>query len=151
MLANGGDRIKLDVPMISKGISKITETQNNIFNNPCTSIDLIDMMISGKEYAKSRRIDNRSIVGSTFTSQKWDTENQRYSYTKFYTGFIGFIKGQEGYIYLDGNNSCYVPAKTPPFVLLVLVDEPNGNHYGGVVALPTFKEVAKKALTYFNK
>jgi cell division protein FtsI (penicillin-binding protein 3) len=35
-------------------------------------------------------------------------------------------------------------------VLLIVIDEPQGNNYGGVVAAPIFKAIMEKALPYLN-
>ena len=40
----------------------------------------------------------------------------------------------------------FVPADNPRLVSLVLVDEPEGNVYGGVVAAPAFRNIAQGAL-----
>ena len=40
----------------------------------------------------------------------------------------------------------FVPANNPRLVSLVLVDEPEGNVYGGVVAAPAFRNIAQGAL-----
>ena len=44
----------------------------------------------------------------------------------------------------------FVPADKPAFVLAIIVDEPVGNHYGGVVAAPTFREISRRTLAYLN-
>ncbi|MGQ9697893.1 MAG: peptidoglycan D,D-transpeptidase FtsI family protein [Armatimonadota bacterium] len=48
---------------------------------------------------------------------------------KFVASFVGFI-----------------PAGRPRVVILVAVDEPSTSHYGGVVAAPVFREVARAAM-----
>jgi cell division protein FtsI (penicillin-binding protein 3) len=40
----------------------------------------------------------------------------------------------------------FVPADNPRLVSLVLVDEPEGNVFGGVVAAPAFRNIAQGAL-----
>jgi len=35
-------------------------------------------------------------------------------------------------------------------VILVMIDNPKGLHWGSVVAAPVFKKIAKKALRYLN-
>ncbi|HUL29119.1 MAG TPA: PASTA domain-containing protein, partial [Thermodesulfobacteriota bacterium] len=42
------------------------------------------------------------------------------------------------------------PADAPKIALLVIVDEPQGNNYGGVVAAPVFKAIMEKVLPYLN-
>ena len=43
-----------------------------------------------------------------------------------------------------------VPAKKPRLAILVMVDEPQGDVYGGVVAAPIFRDIARFALQYLE-
>jgi cell division protein FtsI (penicillin-binding protein 3) len=40
----------------------------------------------------------------------------------------------------------FVPVGHPKFAIVVVIDEPEGNPYGGVVAAPVFREVGKWSL-----
>jgi len=73
------------------------------------------------------------VAGKTGTAQKMDTNTGDYSESKFVSSFIGFV-----------------PANSPKFVLLVVVDEPAYAFWGGSVAGPVFKEVSKKTLRYLD-
>jgi cell division protein FtsI (penicillin-binding protein 3) len=44
----------------------------------------------------------------------------------------------------------YVPADRPRLVILVMVDEPKGEQYGGTIAAPAFKEIAESTLRYLG-
>jgi cell division protein FtsI (penicillin-binding protein 3) len=44
----------------------------------------------------------------------------------------------------------FAPADEPKLVLLVVIDEPQGSTYGGVVAAPVFKAIMEKVLPYLN-
>lgn len=63
-------------------------------------------------------------------------------------------KAQDNGTYLDaqGNKHYYasfsgfVPAENPRITVLVSIDEPEGDHYGGLVAAPLFVQVAQEAL-----
>ncbi|HSP35910.1 MAG TPA: penicillin-binding transpeptidase domain-containing protein [Thermoanaerobaculia bacterium] len=44
----------------------------------------------------------------------------------------------------------YVPADRPRLVILVVVDEPKHEQYGGVIAAPAFREIAEGALHYLR-
>lgn len=44
----------------------------------------------------------------------------------------------------------FAPADDPKVVLLVVIDEPQGTNYGGVVAAPVFKAIIEKILPFFN-
>jgi cell division protein FtsI (penicillin-binding protein 3) len=56
-----------------------------------------------------------------------------YSEDRYISGFMGFA-----------------PAEAPKLVLLVVVDEPQGGNYGGVVAAPIFKAIVEKVLPYLQ-
>jgi cell division protein FtsI (penicillin-binding protein 3) len=71
------------------------------------------------------------VAGKTGTAAKPD--EQGYSHTKYVASFVGIV-----------------PASRPRLVILVAVDEPHGNYYGGTVAAPAFSEIAKFDLQYLG-
>jgi cell division protein FtsI (penicillin-binding protein 3) len=73
------------------------------------------------------------VAGKTGTAQKVDSILGGYSEERYVSGFMGFA-----------------PADAPKIVVLVVVDEPQGNSYGGVVAAPIFKTIMEKALPSLN-
>ena len=73
------------------------------------------------------------VAGKTGTSQKVDPKTKRYSRTKFVAVFVGFV-----------------PLDRPKLVILVVIDEPKGIAYGGVVAAPVFKQVGKWVLNHLR-
>jgi cell division protein FtsI/penicillin-binding protein 2 len=72
-----------------------------------------------------------TLAGKTGTAQV--AENGTYSKTKFIASFIGFA-----------------PAQDPRLLVAVVVDEPQGEIYGGSVAAPAFGKVAAFALPYLG-
>ncbi len=75
-------------------------------------------------------IPGYTVAGKTGTAQK--AENGRYV-RKYVASFVGLV-----------------PAKNPRFAILVMVDEPKGNIYGGVVAAPAFRDIARFNLQYLE-
>ncbi|MGZ3559935.1 MAG: penicillin-binding transpeptidase domain-containing protein, partial [Thermodesulfobacteriota bacterium] len=73
------------------------------------------------------------VAGKTGTAQKVDALLRGYSEDRYTSGFMGFA-----------------PADEAKLVLLVVIDEPQGNNYGGVVAAPIFKAIMEKVLPYLN-
>jgi len=73
------------------------------------------------------------VAGKTGTAQKVDSLLGGYSEDRYVSGFMGFA-----------------PADAPRLVLIVIIDEPQGNGYGGVVAAPIFKAIMEKALPTLN-
>lgn len=45
----------------------------------------------------------------------------------------------------------FVPAETPQYLVMVMVDEPEPSHYGGVVSAPAVREVTQKTLCYLGR
>lgn len=78
------------------------------------------------------KIEGYSACGKTGTAQKTDN-NIRYSDKKYLSSFIGFA-----------------PAEKPALAILVIIDEPQKNYYGGIVAAPVFKKIAGETLNYMN-
>ncbi len=75
-------------------------------------------------------IPGYTVAGKTGTAQK--AENGRYV-TKYVASFVGLV-----------------PAKSPRLAILVMVDEPHGDIYGGVVAAPAFRDIARFDLQYLE-
>jgi cell division protein FtsI (penicillin-binding protein 3) len=74
-------------------------------------------------------VDGFEVAGKTGTAQKADPVHGGYSAKKRVASFVGFV-----------------PANDPRLVALVLIDEPEVNVYGGVVAAPVFRNIAQGAL-----
>ncbi len=72
-----------------------------------------------------------NLAGKTGTAQV--AENGTYSKTKFIASFIGFA-----------------PAQDPRLLVAVVVDQPQGEIYGGSVAAPAFGKIAAFALPYLG-
>ena len=73
------------------------------------------------------RLSGFSSGGKTGTAQKFVGEG--YSRTKYVASYIGFA-----------------PIEKPVLATIVVVNEPVGEYYGGLVAAPVFKEVMERAL-----
>ncbi len=79
-------------------------------------------------------IEGFKVAGKTGTSQKPRTDGKKgYDPTKFIGSFVGFV-----------------PADDPKITILVVIDEPKGIPYGGIVAAPAFKAMATRILRYMN-
>jgi len=72
-----------------------------------------------------------TLAGKTGTAQV--AENGTYSETKYVASFIGFA-----------------PAQDPRLLVAVIVDQPQGDIYGGSVAAPAFGKIAAYALPYLG-
>jgi cell division protein FtsI (penicillin-binding protein 3) len=76
-------------------------------------------------------VDGFDVAGKTGTAQKADPVHGGYAAKKRVASFVGFV-----------------PANKPRLVALVLIDEPEVNVYGGVVAAPVFRNIAQGALRH---
>ena len=82
---------------------------------------------------KKAAIDGFEVAGKTGTAQKYIRETKAYSKTEFISSFIG-----------------YAPADDPRLAILVMIDNPKGRNWGGVVAAPVFVKIAEKSLRHLN-
>ena len=150
-LANGGflpqlrliDR--LEDTSTGKVIDQKVDRETKVYMRDKTSKEIVAMMKKVTQpggTAVKAGIKGYSVAGKTGTSQKWIPTNKKLgirghystrSENKYFATFVGFV-----------------PADNPAFVLLVMADEPQGAHYGGVVSAPTFREISKRALAYLN-
>lgn len=72
-----------------------------------------------------------TVAGKTGTAQK--VVGRSFSKSKYNSLFIGVI-----------------PAENPVLTIVIVIDEPKGAIYGGVVAAPIFREVAAQTLRYLG-
>lgn len=73
------------------------------------------------------------VAGKTGTAQKIDPQTGAYSPTLFVGSFTGFV-----------------PAEDPRLAIVVIIDEPHAEAWGGVVAAPVFRRIAEQALPYLG-
>lgn len=100
-----------------------------------TANTVTDLLVNAVENGTGWRaaVPGYHVAGKTGTAQKVDPVTGTYSSTKSIGSFVGFV-----------------PAEAPAFAVIVVIDEPQGPAWGGVVAAPVFREVAEQALRYFN-
>jgi cell division protein FtsI (penicillin-binding protein 3) len=77
-------------------------------------------------------LDGYTVGGKTGTARKLG-EDGTYSDSRHIASFVGFT-----------------PAENPKLAILVVIDEPQGQYYGGTVAAPVFRRIAREALNYLN-
>ncbi len=78
-------------------------------------------------------LSGHTVAGKTGTAQKMDPRTRRYSDEDYVAVFTGMV-----------------PATRPRFVLVVVVDSPRREIYGGKVAAPAFREIATELVQYLE-
>jgi len=77
-------------------------------------------------------IPGYTVAGKTGTAAKIDPDGT-YSTSRYVASFVGMV-----------------PATKPKLVIMVMVDEPHGSIYGGDVAAPAFREIARFNLQHLE-
>ncbi|MCL4536380.1 MAG: penicillin-binding protein 2 [Nitrospirae bacterium] len=139
-IANGGFLVK---PYI---VSEIRSPDGNVVHktNPETRRILSEKTVSVfREILKAvteeggtameAAVDGNQVAGKTGTAQLIDPKTKRYSKEKYVSSFVGFV-----------------PADKPRIAMIVVIHEPKGQIYGGVVAGPVFRKIASESLSYLS-
>lgn len=141
VIANGGFLVKPYV--VSEIISPDNNTIASFRNGEKRRIisaqtaetfrDILKSVTEEGGTAQSASVDGNLVAGKTGTAQVIDPVTKRYSRDKYVSSFVGFV-----------------PADNPRLAMIVIIHEPKGQIYGGVVAAPVFREIIRQALSYLN-
>ena len=93
--------------------------------------EMLEGVLEAGGTASAVSVPGYTLAGKTGTAQV--AENGTYSETKYVASFIGFA-----------------PAQDPQLLIGVVVDQPQGEIYGGSVAAPAFGKIAEFALPYLG-
>jgi cell division protein FtsI (penicillin-binding protein 3) len=93
--------------------------------------EMLEGVLAAGGTAAEVSVPGYTLAGKTGTAQV--AEDGGYSETKFVASFIGFA-----------------PAQDPKFLAAVIVDQPQGDIYGGSVAAPAFGQIAGFSLPYLG-
>jgi cell division protein FtsI (penicillin-binding protein 3) len=132
-IANGG---MLKRPQLVKRVGEepIGEPKGKRVISAKVSAEIREMLegvLAPGGTASEVSVPGYTLAGKTGTAQV--AENGGYSKTKYIASFIGFA-----------------PAQNPQLLAAVIVDEPQGEIYGGSVAAPAFGQIAEYALPYLG-
>ncbi len=94
---------------------------------------MLEKVITPEGTAAAAMIDGYHLAGKTGTAEKPDPVTGGYSDTNFVASFVGFA-----------------PSKNPRLLVQVMVDEPQGDIYGGSVAAPAWRQITSFALNYLK-
>ncbi len=136
VLANGG---KLVRPTIVKAIvdgagDPVYEFQPEIVHevvSPRVAADVLLMMEGAVEYGGGELagIEGYRVAGKTGTSEVARKDGRGYAHGVYNSSFMGVV-----------------PANDPRLVILVVIFEPKGEFFGGLVAAPVFARIAEDVL-----
>jgi cell division protein FtsI (penicillin-binding protein 3) len=116
------------------GDEKIHEPKGHRVIEPGVAAEVREMLegvLAAGGTASEVSVPGYTLAGKTGTAQV--AENGTYSETKYVASFIGFA-----------------PAQDPKFLAAVIVDQPQGDIYGGSVAAPAFGQIAAFSLPYLG-
>jgi cell division protein FtsI (penicillin-binding protein 3) len=82
---------------------------------------------------KAAAVEGFEVAGKTGTSQKLDPVTHRYSRHKVVASFVGFV-----------------PVEQPRLAIIVIIDDPSVLRWGGSIAAPTFREIARESLKHLK-
>ncbi|MGH2958306.1 MAG: peptidoglycan D,D-transpeptidase FtsI family protein, partial [Solirubrobacterales bacterium] len=94
---------------------------------------MLEGVLSPGGTASEAAIPGYKLAGKTGTAEVFDTVAGEYSKSKYVASFIGFA-----------------PAKNPQLLVSVVVNQPQGEIYGGKIAAPAFQEILNFALPYLK-
>ncbi|MCH8329824.1 MAG: penicillin-binding protein [Bacteroidetes bacterium] len=139
VIANGGEWMKphiLKEVLNSDGsvVKSYPKTPPRSVLQESVTARLRDILVGVVEKGTGKRakLKGYRAGGKTGTSQKLDAKG-RYSSSAHIASFVGFA-----------------PYPNPRIVVAVMVDDPSGKGYGGVVAAPVFQEVSEGVLRYLE-
>ncbi|MBL8912684.1 MAG: transpeptidase family protein, partial [Archangium sp.] len=97
-----------------------------------TVVSMLETVVEKGGTGTKARLDEYRVAGKTGTAQKVDPIARGYS-DKRLSSFAGLL-----------------PAEDPRAVILVVIDEPSVDKYGGDVAAPAFKEIALQLMPHLG-
>lgn len=135
-IANGGYLFEPHVVKTITSDNKTIEIKPKVVGQPIsseTARTVKDMMVKAVDEGEAGNLapKNYKIAGKTGTAQIPIAGH--YDATKYMASFIGFA-----------------PADNPKFIMLVLYNEPKSSIYGTSTAAPTFFEITKELLMYYQ-
>jgi len=82
---------------------------------------------------RAAQLKGYRVAGKTGTAQKIDPSTGNYSSTSHVASFVGFVF-----------------APNPVLSMVIVVDDPKGQYYGGEVGAPLFRDIAAQVLRYLE-
>jgi cell division protein FtsI (penicillin-binding protein 3) len=120
---SGGEDIYFTPSVVRRVVSASTASEMR---------DILKNVVD-KGTGRSAKISGYSVAGKTGTAQKADLDTRRYRAKTYISSFCGFV-----------------PAENPQIVILIVLDEPQGDYYAAAIASPAFAQMAQKIVKYLG-
>jgi len=105
-----------------------------VSENTATQVKkMMNLVVQEEGTGTKAAMDGYAVCGKTGTAQKALKKSRGYSKNKYTSVFAGFA-----------------PLDKPELAILVVVDEPQNQYYGGEVAAPAFKTIMSESFNYLN-
>jgi len=125
IISSSGKVLKKNSPVEERRvISKTTSA---------TMREILKTVVEEGGTAEKASVAGNFVAGKTGTAQIFDTGTGRYSRSRFVSSFVGFA-----------------PADNPRVALIVVIYEPHGETYGGLVAAPVFRNIIEHTFAYLD-
>jgi cell division protein FtsI (penicillin-binding protein 3) len=125
-IANGGTLYKPNIIYQLEG-NPVRQplALRRVVSEPVTQI-LRKMLIDAVENGTGQkaRLAKIKIAGKTGTAQKYNHKDGAYSKSDYVSSFAGFF-----------------PADKPQYAMVIVIDTPKGEYYGGEIAAPVFRDI----------
>ncbi len=136
MIANRGLHVPLrvvkDIPDFRAALPERTAPYKRIIQQP--TADYLNWLMREavrRGTGVEAQVPGYEAAGKTGTARK--LKGGTYSYNHHIGSFVGFV-----------------PAQDPVISIIVVIDEPQGQFYGGDVAAPVFRDIAAQTLRYLR-
>ncbi len=132
-LANNGVWIEPHLVDHVRGRNIKRPARHRVLSAPVSRevVSMLQGVVSGGT-GEEAAVPGYLVAGKTGTAAKPDPSGG-YSDTRYVASFVGIV-----------------PASAPRLVVLVSINEPQGQIFGGVVAAPAFRDIARFALQYLD-
>jgi cell division protein FtsI (penicillin-binding protein 3) len=141
VLANGGVRIPLRITRETLNLSgfnpDVPPSGDRIISEKTASnlTRLVFEEVVARGTGQAAQVDGFRIAGKTGTARRLDPNLRVYLASRHLASFVGFV-----------------PADRPILSMVVVIDEPKFSpQYGGQVAAPVFREIARRVLLYLRQ
>ncbi len=133
-LANNGVWIQPHLVDHVRGGHSPKLTRHRVVSAPVAQqlLAMLRGVVSAEGTGGEAAVPGYTVAGKTGTAAKPDPSGG-YSDTNYVSSFVGIV-----------------PASAPRLVILVSIDEPHGQIFGGLVAAPAFRDIARFALQYLG-